>query len=191
MIEERGILVDRATIYRRTQRYVPVEREAAALALAPTTLHALTRGRGLMRFRGAGHACSVHQRRGHPIDSISRQYKAAKRFLSRALCRLAASEHPKVVDPDKGRCCGPAIDALKKGCLPKNAQHRQARCLNDRLDLTRAKLKSLSRPVLGLQPLRPSYASIKGLKVIRPSKKEQGSAPRHRLGSAASVWLPH
>ncbi|TNC47743.1 DDE-type integrase/transposase/recombinase [Rubellimicrobium rubrum] len=58
--------------------------------------------------------------------SPTRNTKAAKRFLSKVLRGLRASERPRVINTDKAGCYGPAIAALnKEGRLPKDAQHRQ------------------------------------------------------------------
>src|SRR5215471_5460401 len=51
MMGERGVSVDHSTIYRWVQKYAPENREAATLAVAPSTVDELAGGRNLRESR--------------------------------------------------------------------------------------------------------------------------------------------
>ena len=132
---------------------------------------------------------------GDTIDfhlSPTRNAKAAKRFLIKALRGLRTSERPKVINTDKAAPYGLAITALKKeGKLSADTQHRQVQYINNQLEADYGKLKRLIRPTLGFQSLRTAFATIKGFEVMRALKKGQGSLFRYLPGVAGEVSLVH
>jgi transposase-like protein len=196
MLEERGVRVDHTTIFRWTQRYAPeIERRLRWYWRRPRSTswrvdetYVRVRGRWAYLYRAV-------DKGGDTIDfhlSPTRNAKAAKRFLSKELRGLRASERPTVINTDKAGCYGPAIVALKKeGLLPKDAQHRLVRYLNNVVEADHGKLKRLIRPTLGFQSLRTAYATIKGFEVMRALKKGQGSVFRYLPGVAGEVSLVH
>jgi len=72
---------------------------------------------------------------GNTIDfylSPTRNAKAAKRFLSKALNGLKDWEKPTVITTDKAPTYGIAISELKaEGKCPKELEHRQVKYLNN------------------------------------------------------------
>jgi transposase-like protein len=140
-------------------------------------------------------ACLCHavNKHGAAIEfclSPTRNAKAAKRFVGKALRRLKREEQPTVINTDKAGCYGPAIAALrKKGLLSKAAQHRQVRHLNDVVEADHGKLKRLIHPTLGSRSLRTAHAAIKGFEVMRALEKGQGSVFRYLPGVAGEVSL--
>ena len=99
-------------------------------------------------------------------------------------------QRPVVINTDKAACHGPAIAALKKeGLLPKDAQHRQVRHLNNVVEADHGKLKRLIRPALGFQSMKTAHATIKGFEVMRALKKGQGALFRHLPGVIGEVSL--
>ena len=88
---------------------------------------------------------------GNMIDfylSPTRNAKAAKRFLGKALSGLKAWEQPDIINTDKAPTYGIAISELKaEGKCPENTVHRQVKYLNNVVEADHGKLKQLIRPV--------------------------------------------
>ena len=102
--------------------------------------------------------------------SPTRNTKAAKRFLGKALKGLKDWEMPAKINTDKAPAYGAAIAELKKaGKLPDETQHRQVKYLNNVVEADHGKLKQLIRPVCG-------YATIKGFEVMHALYKGQARA---------------
>ncbi|GBR55100.1 putative transposase [Neokomagataea thailandica NBRC 106555] len=130
---------------------------------------------------------------GDRIDfflSQTRNAKAAKRFLGKALNGLRDWEKPETINTDKAPAYGSAINELKKnGKLPDTVKHRQVKYLNNVIEADRGKLKQLIRPVRGFKSLKTAYATIKGFEVMRALKKRTGQilpVPRGHHGRSAS-----
>ena len=196
MLEERGVAVDHTTLYRWTQRYAPeMERRLRWYWRRPRSTswrvdetYVKVRGRWAYLYRAV-------DKHGDTIDfhlSPTRNVKAAKRLLNKALRGLRASERPRVINTDKALTYGAAIAALKKeGHLPKDTWHRQVQYLNNIVEADHDKLKRLIKPTLGFQPLRTACATLKGFEVMRALKKGQGSLFRYLPGIAGEVSLVH
>ena len=116
---------------------------------------------------------------GDTIDfylSSTRNAKAAKRFLSKALRLLKDWQKPYAINTDKAGCYSQAIRELKReGRCPVNTEHRQVKYLNNVIEADHGKLKRLIKPTLGFKPMKTAYATIKGFEVMRALKKHQAS----------------
>ena len=114
---------------------------------------------------------------GNTIDfylSATRNTKAAKRFLGKALRGLKAWEQPEVLNTDKAPTYGAAIAQLKaEGKCPNETKHRQVKYLNNVVEADHGKLKLLIGPVRGFKTMRTAYATIKGFEVMRALRKGQ------------------
>ena len=114
---------------------------------------------------------------GNTIDfylSATRNTKAAKRFLGKALRGLKEWEQPEVLNTDKAPAYAAAIAELKaEGKCPKDTRHRQVKYLNNVIEADHGKLKLLIRPVRGFKTLKTAYATIKGFEVMRALRKGQ------------------
>ena len=196
MLEERGISVDHTTLYRWTQRYAPeIERRLRWHWRRPRSTswrvdetYVKVRGSWAYLYRAV-------DKHGDTIDfhlSPTRNTKAAKRLLAKALRRLRASERPVTINTDKAPTYGAAIAVLKKeGKLSPDTEHRQVQYLNNIVEADHGKLKRLIRPTLGFQSLRTAFATIKGFEVMRALKKGQGALFRYLPGIAGEVSLVH
>ena len=194
MLEERGVAVDHTTLYRWTQRYAPEMekrlrwywRRPRSTSWRVDETYVKVRGQWAYLYR----AIDKH---GDTIDfhlSPTRNAKAAKRLLNKALRGLRASERPAVINTDEAPTYGAAIAALKKERkLSPDTQHRQVQSLNNRLEADHGKLKRLIRPTLGFQSMRTAFATIRGFEVMRALKKGQGSLFRYLPGIAGEVSL--
>ena len=127
---------------------------------------------------------------GNTIDfylSSTRNAKAAKRFLGKALRGLKEWEQPKVLNTDKAPTYAASVAALKaEGKCPTEARHRQVKYLNNVMEADHGKLKLLIRPVRGFKALKTAYATIKGFEEMRALRKGPGrdSSPFRAASSA-------
>ena len=108
--------------------------------------------------------------------SPTRNAKAAKRFLGKALSGLKACEQPDIINTDKAPTYGIAISELKaEGKCPEKTVHRQVKYLNNVVEADHGKLKQLIRPVRGFKTLKTAYATIRGFEVMRALRKGQAA----------------
>ena len=104
--------------------------------------------------------------------STTRNTRAAKRFLDKALRGCKEWELPEVVNTDKAPTYAAAIAELKaEGKCPKDTKHRQVKYLNNVVEADHGKLKQLIRPVRGFKSMKTAYATIKGFEVMRALRK--------------------
>ena len=117
---------------------------------------------------------------GNTIDfylSATRNTKAAKRFLGKALNGLKDWEQPEVLNTGKAPTYAGAIAEFKaEGKCPDETRHRQVKYLNNVVEADHGKLKLLLRPVHGFKTLKTAYATIKGFEVMRALRKGQARA---------------
>ena len=130
---------------------------------------------------------------GDTIDfylSPTRNAKAAKRFLGKALKGLKDWETPLTINTDKAPTYGPAITELKKeGKLPVETVHRQVKYLNNVVEADHGKLKQLIKPVRGFKSMKTAYATIKGFEVMRALHKGQAQLWQYGGGIMGEVRL--
>ncbi|GBR55151.1 putative transposase [Neokomagataea thailandica NBRC 106555] len=130
---------------------------------------------------------------GDTIDfflSQTRNAKAAKRFLGKALNGLRDWEKPETINTDKAPTYGIAINELKKnGKLPDTVKYRQVKSLNNVIEADHGKLKQLIKPVRGFKSLKTAYATIKGFEVMRALKKGQAELFQFQEGIMGEVRL--
>jgi len=181
MMGERGVSVDHSTIFRWVQKYAPeIEkrlrwqwRRPRSTSWRVDETYVKVRGRWAYLYRAV-------DKFGNTIDfylSPTRNTKAAKRFLGKALNGLKDWQKPRVINTDKAPTYGAALAELKKkeGKCPKDTQHRQVKYLNNVIEADHGKLKQLIRPVRGFKTLKTAYATIKGFEVMRALRKNQAA----------------
>ena len=130
---------------------------------------------------------------GDTIDfylSNTRNAKAAKRFLGKALNGRKEWEMPRIINTDKAGCYGGAINELKKeGKLPEDTEHRQVKYMNNVIEADHGKLKRLIKPTLGFKTMKTAYATIKGFEIMHALKKGQCRLWRYEDGILGEVRL--
>lgn len=178
MMAERGVRVDHATIYRWVQTYAPEMekrlrwqwRRPVSRSWRVDETYIKVRGKWTYLYRAV-------DKFGNTIDfylSATRNTKAAKRFLGKALRGLKDWEKPHTINTDKAPTYGAAISELKAvGKCPSDTEHRQVKYLNNIVEADHGKLKQLIRPVRGFKTLKSAYATIKGFEVMRALRKGQ------------------
>lgn len=130
---------------------------------------------------------------GDTIDfylSPTRNKKAAKRFLGKALKSIKPWAHPQTINTDKAPTFGPAIDELKEeGKCPEDTVHRQVKYLNNIVEADHGKLKQLINPVRGFKSMKTAYATIKGFELMHMFKKGQMDAWKYGQGLIGEIRL--
>jgi transposase-like protein len=180
MMGERAVPVDHSTIYRWVQKYAPeIEkrlrwqwRRPRSTSWRVDETYVKVRGKWAYLYRAI-------DKEGNTIDfylSPTRNAKAAKCFLGKALNGLKDWEKPDVINTDKAHTYGVALSELKaEGKCPKNTVHRQVKYLNNVVEADHGKLKQLIRPVRGFKTLKTAYATIRGFEVMRALRKGQAA----------------
>ena len=95
--------------------------------------------------------------------SHTRNTKAAKRFLSKALkaCKYGA---PVKINTDQNLAYNQSYAHI---------EHRKVKYLNNRLESDHGKLRRLIKPMLGFKSMKSANATISGYEVMRMLKKVQ------------------
>lgn len=176
MMLERGIEVDHTTLYRWVQHYAPELEKRLRWYWKPTLGYSWRVDETYIKVKGKWkYLYRAVDKYGATIDfylSSTRNTKAAKRFLGKALKNLKSWELPASINTDKAASYGAAISELKKeGKCPPDLIHRQVKYLNNIVESDHGKLKSLIKPTLGFKSMKTAYATIKGFEVMRIFKK--------------------
>ena len=177
---ERGVAVDHSTIYRWVQRFAPEMekrlrwqwRRPQSRSWRVDETYIKVRGKWAYLYRAV-------DKLGNTIDfylSATRNTKAAKRFLGKALRGLKEWEQPEVLNTDKAPAYAAAIAELKaEGKCPKDTRHRQVKYLNNVIEADHGKLKLLIRPVRGVQDAEDGLRHDQGLR--GDARAAQGARP--------------
>jgi transposase-like protein len=144
---ERGMVVDRSTIYRWVKRFLPLFQDAArphrhAVGTKWRVDETYTRLNGTWTY--VYRAIDQH---GQVVDayfSQRRNAKAAEAFFRRAIAETAVT--PVQVTTDKAKCYPPALRVV----LP-DAKHRTAKYLNNGLERDHQHLKQRLYPMRGFK----------------------------------------
>ncbi|MGH0002610.1 IS6 family transposase [Pseudovibrio ascidiaceicola] len=162
MMVERGVLVEHATIYRWVQRYAPEIdkrlrwqwRRRASSSWRCDETYIKVRGKWSYLYRAV-------DKFGNTIDfylSPTRNAKAAKRFLGKALSGFKDWEKPDTINTDKAPTDGIAISGLKaEGKCPADTEHRQVKYLNNVIEADHGKARLVER-AFGIGPSALSEA---------------------------------
>src|SRR3546814_1927028 len=95
--------------------------------------------------------------------SPTRNAKAAKRFLGKALRGLKHWEKPATLNTDKAPSYGAKITELKReGKLDRETAHRQVKYIHNVIEANHGKHKIWIKPVHGSTSIPTAYATIKG-----------------------------
>jgi len=164
-MSERGIEVDHSTIYRWVQHYAPQLQKRLKRYCKGTTRGSWQVDETYIKVKEAW--CYLYRAidsKGDTIDfylSQTRNTKAAKRFLGKALYNREDWEVPKVINTDKAGCYGIAIAELKKeGKLSYDTHYRQVKYLNNTIEADHGKLKRIIKPTLGFKSMKTAYVTI-------------------------------
>lgn len=181
MMLERGVEVDHTTLFRWVQHYAPEMEKRLRWYYKPTLSLSWQVDETYVKVKGKW--CYLYRaldKYGQTIDfylSRTRNAKAAKRFLGKALKSLKPWAHPRVINTDKAPSYTSAISELaSEGKYPPDTIHRSVKYINNRIESDHGKLKRLIKPTLGFKSMKTAYATIKGFEVMRMFKKGQFNA---------------
>lgn len=194
MMQERGVEADHTTLYRWVQRYAPEIEKRLRWYWKPRLGYSWRVDETYIKVKGTWkYLYRAVDKTGATIDfflSSTRNSKAAKRFLGKALRRFKEWEKPQTINTDKAPSYAVAITELKKeGVCPAKLVHRQVKYLNNIVEADHGKLKRLIKPTLGLKSMKTAFATIKGFEVMRMFKKGQMNASIYGQGLAAEIRL--
>ncbi len=163
---ERGVPLDHSTIHHWFKRYAPeIEkrlrwqwRRPRSTSWRVDETYVKVRGKWPYLDRAL-------DKDGNMIDfylSATRNAKAAKRLLGKALNHLKDGEKPKIINTNKAPTYGIAISELKADAkCPEGTVHRRVKYLNNVFEADHGKLKQLIRPVRGFKTLKTAYAALR------------------------------
>ena len=148
-LAERGLTLDRNTIYRGVQRFLPLFGRAARVYRRPVgerwyvdETYCRLRGRWVYAYRAI-------DQEGQAVDvfvNTRRNARAAQAFFTRAIGTTGVTLRRIITD--KARCYPPALRGLG---LP--VEHRRARSLNNALERDHSHLTQRLRPMRGFKRL--------------------------------------
>ena len=194
MMEERGVNVDHTTIYRWVIYYAPKILDKLKWYWKPSYSKTWYVDETYIKVKGVWkYLYRAVDEDGNTIDfylSSTRNTKAAKRFLNKALRKLEDWEKPKTINTDKNPTYNKAIEELKtlKKCS-KSIIHRQVKYLNNIIESDHGKLKRLIKPTCGFKSMKTAYATIKGFEMMRMFKKGQLDIWKYSQGIIGEIRL--
>src|SRR4051794_13532401 len=180
MLQDRGVAVDRTTLFRWIQAYAP--------ELEKRIRPHLHRSNG--SWRGGGKYVKVKGRwtylyravdsRGQTIDflidfllSAKRDAAAAKRFFRKALGQ-PHTVNPRTITVDKNAAYPAAVTAMKReGELWRFSRLRQIKYLNNIVEQDHRRIKRLVRPGLGFGSLPTARRTLAGYEAMAMIRKGQ------------------
>ena len=176
MMKERGVSVDHTTIYRWVMKYSHELKKRSRWYCANRGLswrvdetYVKVKGKWKYLYRAL-------TKDGKTIDfylSHTRNTKAAKRFLSKAL-KVDKYSVPTVINTDQNPAYNQAIEQLRsENDWYERIEHRKVKYLNNRLESDHGKLKRLIKPMLGFKTMKSANATITGYEFMRMFKKKQ------------------
>ena len=176
MLLERGIEVDHSTIYRWVQYYAPKILDKLKWYWKPQLGYSWRCDETYIKVKGRWvYLYRALDKYGNIIDfylSRTRNSKAAKLFLSKALKSIPSYAHPRSINTDKNPTYNIAISQLKaEGKCAQELEYRQIKYLNNIIESDHGKLKRLIKPTLGFKSMKTAYATIKGFEIMRMFKK--------------------
>jgi transposase, IS6 family len=160
---ERGLSVDRSTVYRWVQRFLPLFQQAARAHRRAVG----TRWRGDETYvRLQGHWTYVYRaidEDGQVVDayfSERRNARAAQTFFERVIGETGV--RPQRVTTDKAKCYPPALRVV----LP-TVEHRRSKYLNNGMERDHGHLKQRLYPMRGLKQAASADIIARGHGLIR------------------------
>jgi putative transposase len=172
MMEERGVLVDHATINRWVLKYSPQLEEAFRRRKRPVG-HSWRMDETYIKVKGQWYYLyRAVDKGGQTLDFLltsQRDERAAMRFLTQA---IRCHGVPKTVTIDGSEANAAAIRRY-------NAEHgtaiiiRQVKYLNNIVEQDHRAIKRVTRPMLGFTSFDAAQATLTGIELMHMLKKRQ------------------
>ena len=194
MMGERGVSVDHSTVYRWVQCYAPKMKKKLQKYWKHSFSGTFKVDETYLKVKGKW--CYLYRAiasQGKTVEfylSPTRNAKAAKRFLGKAMRLLKKQSLPKAINTDKSSCYPKALKELtKESQYWKNLEHRQVKYLNNPVESDHAKLKRLIKPTTGFKSMKTAHATIQGFEVMLMFRKGQMTPWTDALGEGGEVRL--
>src|SRR5918998_81529 len=162
-LAERGLIVDRSTVYRWVQRFLPLFGKAAQLQRRCAGARWRV-DETYVRLQGCWtYVYRAIDEDGQVVDayfSERRNAKAAQTFFERAIDETGV--RPARVTTDKAKCYPPALRAA----LP-DVEHRRSRYLNNGIERDHGHLKQRLYPMRGFKQAASADIIVRGHALIR------------------------
>jgi len=185
-LAERGLVVDRSTVYCWVQRFLPLFAEAARRYRCPVggswrvdETYCRLRGRWAYCYR----AIDQHGQIVDVLVSERRNAAAARLFFEHAMHETGVV--PERVTTDKAGCYPSALRAL----LP-TVEHRSSHYLNNGLERDHGHLKQRLRPMRGFKQLAAANVFARGHAAVQNLRHAFSSLTAHvpRFRRLAAAW---
>ncbi|CAH7455651.1 transposase [Vibrio chagasii] len=178
MLSERGVFVNRSTIYRWFIHYGPILHKKLRRYQFTRIDTSWQLDETYVKVKGKWHYLyRAINKRGETLDfffSRKRNKEAAYQFLKRCLRRYKTSFHPQTLNTDKHSSYGNAIARLKReGRLRQDVEHRQVKYLNNGIESDHAPIKKLIEATGGFKVRKRAWSTIQGFEGIRMLNKGQ------------------
>ena len=160
---ERGLRVDRSTVYRWVQRFLPLFGEAARAHRRPVGTKWRVDETYVRLQGGWTYVYRAIDEDGQVVDAYFSQRRnsaAAEGFFRRAIDETGV--RPERVTTDKAKCYPPALRAV----LP-SAEHRRSRYLNNGIERDHGHLKQRVRPMRGFKHASSADTMCRGHGLIQ------------------------
>ncbi|CAA9570772.1 Transposase and inactivated derivatives-like protein [uncultured Synechococcales cyanobacterium] len=176
MVNERGLEVNHATIFRWVQRYGP-ELERRCRPNLRLTNNSWRVDETYIEVKGKQkYLYRAVDSDGNTLDflfSAKRDAQAAKRFFRKAMNAVHTQE-PRVINVDKNAAYPKAIDELKeKEELSKRVELRQNKYLNNIVEQDHRAIKRLVKSGMGFGSFNTARRTLKGYEIMNMLRKGQ------------------
>ncbi len=176
MMAERGIEVDHATVNRWVLKYAP-ELDKRIRPHLHQTNDSWRVDETYIKVKGVWkYLYRAVDSQGNTLDFLlcaHRDASAAERFMGKTL-NASHTRSPRVINVDKNAAYPPAVDELKaEKQLPKTAQLRQVKYLNNRVEQDHRFIKRLVKPGMGFGSFNTARRTLRGFETINMMRKGQ------------------
>ncbi|PSU85253.1 IS6 family transposase [Photobacterium kishitanii] len=178
MLAERGIAVNRSTIYRWFIEYAPSLRKKLRCYQFITMDSSWQLDETYVKVKGKWfYLYRAINKQGETLDfyfSPKRNKETAYQFLRRCLRHYSINNQPKTLNTDKHSSYANAIARLKKeGRLREDVEQRQVKYLNNGIESDHAPIKKLIVATGGLKIRKRAWSTIQGFESLRMLNKGQ------------------
>jgi putative transposase len=188
MMEERGVEVDHATIYRWVQKFTPQLEAAVRKGKKRPVGKSWRRDETYIKIKGQWkYLYRAVDRDGQTIDFLltaHRDKKAALRFFKKAVRQHGL---PATVTIDKSGANTAALEALQEE-TGHAIEIRQIKYLNNLVEQDHRAIKRIVRPMLGFKTFNSARCTLRGIELMHMLKKGQMVAAGGQKLSAAGQF---
>lgn len=187
MMQERGVVVDHATVHRWAIKILPVlaavfrrRKRPVGASWRMDETYIKVGGEWKYLYRAVDRA-------GHTIDFLLRAHRdlaAARRFLERAIDLHGV---PDKITIDKSGANTAAIHSVQADS-GADIELRQSKYLNNVVEQDHRAIKRIVRPMLGFKSFGCARVLIAGIETMHMIKKGQLDRPEAQASSAASQF---